>query len=348
MILTLIEEAVSQGTRRHKACEILGIDRRTEQRWRQHGGRIDQRRGRRRPANKLSTEERKRLLETVNQPEYRNLSPRQIVPMLADQGIYIASESTMYRVLRQEKQLMHRGRTRPKTRRPSNTHLATGPNQVWSWDITYLRTKVRGCFLYAYLVTDVWSRKIVGWQIHDNESADHASMLIVSSCHAENVGDNELVLHADNGGPMKAATMLATLERLGVSPSFSRPRVSDDNAFCEALFRTLKYCPSYPQGGRFEEMTQAKLWMTRFVHWYNHIHLHSAIRYVTPAQRHTGNDKKILRQRTLVYQQARERTPERWRSETTRNWQPIQEVWLNKRNLRPGLPDKITNMRQLN
>ncbi|MGH7654736.1 MAG: transposase, partial [Gemmatimonadaceae bacterium] len=204
---------------------------------------------------------------------------------------------------------------------------ATGPDQVWSWDITYLKTPVRGLYCYLYLMLDIWSRKIVGWQVYDVESADCAAALFTDTCAAHRLDPRGIVLHADNGGPMKGATMLVTLERLGVLPSFNRPRVSNDNAFSESLFRTLKYRPEYP-AQPFADLAAARAWVGQFVHWYNTVHLHSAIRFVTPAARHAGRDTAQLRARQAVYAAARARHPARW-SRATRNWTPIPIVTLN-------------------
>ena len=212
---------------------------------------------------------------------------------------------------------------------------ATLANQVWSWDITYLPTAVRGQFYRLYMVMDIYSRKIVGWEVHGEELAAHAADLIDKTCRRERIAKDQLVLHADNGSPMKGATMLATLQRLGVVPSFSRPCVSDDNPYSEALFRTLKYTPAYPAGA-FADIAAARAWVDRFVTWYNHEHRHSAIRFVTPAQRHAGNDRILLAARTQVYQAARQRHPDRWRGRAVRNWQPVGAVWLNPDNVEPA------------
>ncbi|HSJ18334.1 MAG TPA: DDE-type integrase/transposase/recombinase, partial [Solirubrobacterales bacterium] len=242
MIRQLIDEAVAAGARRKAACEILGLTARTVERWADHDD--DRRCGPNTvPANKLSELERRKLITVATSPEFRDQSPKQIVPRLADRGEYLASESTFYRVLHAEDMQHHRARSRPPVARP-HEHTANAPWQVASWDITYLRSLVRGQFFYLYLVEDVWSRKILGWEVHAEESAELAAALVERI--RGDAGDIDLrgwVLHSDNGAPMKGATMLATLQRLGVVPSFSRPSVSDDNPFSEALFRTLKYCP---------------------------------------------------------------------------------------------------------
>ena len=324
----LVEEAVAGGARLSKACEVVGLPARTLQRW-VHSP-VDGRKGpRHAPANKLSQRERDQVVDVATSTEFRDMSPKQVVPLLADRGTYVASESTFYRVLHDEKLQHRRSRTRPPAKRPRE-HAADGPWQVASWDITYLRSHVRGQFFFLYLVVDVWSRKILGGDVHETESSERAAALVERvRVSAERELDG-WVLHSDNGGPMKGATMLATLQRLGVVPSFSRPRVSDDNPFAESLFRTLKYRPEYPVTG-FATLEDARRWVAAFVHWYNHEHQHSGIGFVTPADRHAGDDLEILDARRSVYERARRRHPERW-SRDTRSWSRPDIVVLNPEN----------------
>lgn len=332
MILELITEARAAGARLGPCCAILELDVRTVQRWLRQGpdGGEDRRHGpNSAPANKLPDAVREHIVELVTSPEFVDLAPHQIVPKLADMGIYIASESSFYRELRARKLDAHRGRARPATRRRPDEHTATAPNQVWCWDITYLRSPIDGAFFYLYLFLDVWSRKIVGWAVLAEESNEAAADLFTEICRMHGLDPAGLVLHSDNGGPMKGATMLATLQKLGVVPSFSRPSVSDDNAFVESLFRTAKYRPGFPSGC-FASLAAAREWVAAFVQWYNEEHQHSAIRFVTPAARHAGLDATILAHRHDVYQRARARNPERW-SGATRNWTPIHTVTLNPR-----------------
>lgn len=329
MILEHVDDARTAGARQAEAATLLGLDERTVQRWRAEGGGDDLRRGpRTEPKNKLTAQEREQVLETVNSPEFRDLPPKQIVPRLASRGEYVASEPTIYRILREEDQLRHRERSRPPTtRNKPDEVVSTGPNESWSWDITYLKSPVRGMFYYLYMVVDVWSRKIVAWEVHDAESSDNASSLLAAAYRREGVIRGSLVVHMDNGSPMKGATLLATLQRLGVAPSYSRPSVSNDNPYSESLFRTMKYRPAFPSGG-FESIEQAREWVAVFTHWYNNEHLHSAIRFVTPTDRHSGRELEVLERRKRVYEQARARHPERW-SGNVRNWEPIKEVLLN-------------------
>lgn len=288
----------------------------------------DQRRGpKKKPSNKLTAQEREKILKLSCSEEFRDKSPWQIVPALADRGEYVASEASFYRVLRQEKMLAHRLPSNPPRNERPKELIATLPNQVWSWDITYLRSDVIGMFFFLYLIVDIYSRKIVGWEVAERESSDRAAKLIMRTCSAEDVQKHQLFIHSDNGGPMKGATMLATLRKLGVVPSFSRPSVSDDNAFSEALFRTLKYRPFFPRKP-FTSVEEAEKWVEGFVHWYNNEHLHSGIKFVTPSSRHNLDDIKILEKRSAVYEKARAKNPERWQRKT-RDWNAVPFVSLN-------------------
>lgn len=329
MIVSAVEEAVAQGASRKEASDLVGVSGRTEQRWRKNRGGEDGRRGpKSTPKHALTAEERAKIIAIVTSKEFRNMSVRQIVPLLADtKKLYVASESTIYRVMHEAGLMTHREHSRPSKGSKPNCHVATGPCQVWSWDITYLLSPVCGVFFYLYLIVDIWSRRIMGWAVHTEESQEHAAALIAAAAKAAGVDAGTLVLHADNGGPMRGGTMLAMLRGLGITPSFSRPRVSDDNPFSEALFRTLKYVPNYPRRP-FENAGAARAWVERFACWYNGEHLHSGIGFVTPDARHRGQDAAQLAARRAVYERAREAHPSRW-SGATRRWGRPAEVTLN-------------------
>ena len=330
--LCLISEAVLSGARKKKACEILNISLRTIERWEKNLE--DRRRGpHTMPSNALTDAERTRILQVANSVEYANLPPCQIVPKLADKGTYIASESSFYRILKKEKLLTHRSRSNPRTHKKPDDLLATHANQLWSWDITYLKAAIKGTYYYLYLPMDIFSRMIVHWEVHERESADLAAGMIENAYLKNKIQKNQVILHSDNGGPMKGATMLATLQRLGIATSFSRPKVSNDNPYSESLFKTLKYCPAFPSRG-FADIDEAKKWVEKFVYWYNNIHFHSGINFVTPASRHTGSDNNILNKRSIVYKKAQLKNPNRW-SKKTRNWLRVDSVVLN-----PGKPLK--------
>lgn len=246
------------------------------------------------PSNKLSVKERARILRVVNEPRVAALPPTQIVPILADEGRYLASESTLYRILHEANQLSYRGRCRAPQHRTVPRHCATGPNQLYAWDITYLPGPIAAMFFFLYLVLDIYARKIVAHEVHAAESAEHAAQLIEQAVHREGVPKDVLVVHQDNGSPMKGSTYLAKLAELGIRPSYSRPGVGDDNAYAESLFRTCKYRPGFP--GAFATRDDARAWMLRFTRWYNEEHKHRNLKFVSPAQRHDGEDARILRQ----------------------------------------------------
>jgi transposase InsO family protein len=329
-----IKVAHKAGARLYKACAVAGIDVRTLQRWQGPDGDVagDKRPMAVRPApsHALDADERAKVLQVANEPRFADVPPARIVPILADEGVYVASESTFSRVLHAEGQVAHRGRAKaPRKIRPPTTHIATAPGQVWCWDMTYLPAEVAGKWFYLYLILDLYSRKIVGWEVHDADCADHAAHLVRRTALAEGIGANATkpILHGDNGATLKATTVLAMLHYLGVKPSYSRPRVSDDNAYAEALFRTAKYRPEFPTKG-FADIEAARVWGARFTHWYNFEHKHSGIQYVSPAQRHAGEDHAILAARHAVYCEARKRNPARW-SRRTRDWSATGPVTLN-------------------
>ncbi|KOY82313.1 IS3 family transposase [Lysinibacillus macroides] len=279
------------------------------------------------PKNKLAQEEKEKILTIVKQEEYADCPSIQIVPRLADQGTYIASESTFYRILREEKMQHYRGRSQKPERSIPESHLATASNQVWTWDIIWLRGPVKGLYYRLYLILDLFSRKVVGWKVWETEEAKHAETLVKKAVISEKIQGKPLVLHSDNGSLMKATTFLGLLERMGIQSSFSRPHVSNDNPYSEAMFRTLKYRPDFPHKG-FETLEKARQWAQQFVHWYNEIHLYSGLNFVTPVQCHTGEHISLLEKRKEVYEAAKEKHPERW-ARCTRNWAPNEQVTLN-------------------
>lgn len=325
-----ILEAQSTGARLALACAELGLSVRSFERWRQSGEiRSDGRplAIRPEPTHKLTPEERQRILDICHEPRFADLPPAQIVPQLADEGTYVASESSFYRVLRQARQQHHRGRSRTPVKTEPVRHIACGPNEIWSWDVTYLPSSVRGQFFYLYAVLDIFSRKLIAWEVHERESGDDAAALIERACWREQRRQQPLILHADNGAPQTSYTLKAKLESLGIRPSHSRPGVSDDNAHIEAWFRTCKYAASYPPNG-FATIEDARNWVLQFVNWYNHQHRHSGLAFVTPQERHNGSYRAVLEQRREVYRIAHEQHPLRWKRHI-RPWAVPDHVWLN-------------------
>ncbi len=331
-VIENINEAVAAGSRRSSACALVGLAQSTLRRW-QPKGETDVRRDQRSlatkptPSNKLSSQEQRHILSICNESEYSHLPPSQIVPQLADKGIYVASESSFYRVLKTHGQLKHRGRAKQKQSRTPTTHIAARPNAVWMWDITYLPTCTIGKHYYLYMVEDLYSRFGVHWEVHPIESGELGAQLMAQASLKVPSNYSRPTLHSDNGSPMKSFTMKAKLEALGIKPSYSRPRVSNDNAYIESMFRTVKYCPQWPSQG-FKSLDDARKWVAKFMQWYNEEHLHSAIRFVTPGQRYRGEDMALLAKREAVYQAAKAAKPSRW-SGNTRNWQPCGAVALN-------------------
>lgn len=331
-VIEVIDEAILSGARQFVACHEVGISERTLQRWRIEGSETKDKRPdaiRPEPHNKLTKAEELKIIQIINQTEHQNLPPSQIIPILADKGTYIASESTFYRVLKEHQQNNHRGKSKAPVKRNITTHQANGPNQVWMWDITWLPGAAKGIYYYLYLILDLYSRKIVGWEIWDRESSENASILVRKAVYSEHVLSNNtpLVLHSDNGSPMKGASLLTTLYELGVVTSNSRPRVSNDNAFIESFFKTVKYMPTFPYNG-FRSIDEARKWTSEFAKFYNNEHRHSALKFLTPSQRHNGLTDNIISNRNAVYEIAKAKHPERW-SRNTRNWFLDEIIYLN-------------------
>ncbi len=322
----LINEAVIDGARVKKACEVMDISFNTYLRWRS-GKTADLRKGAEKTVpRKLSEEERGQFYALANSSEYRDQTPGQIVASLLEKGTYYGSESTLYRVLRTKNALLSRTESRkPQKRTKPPALFATGPNQVWSWDITWLKTDVKGVYLYAYVIIDIFSRKIVGWSIEEIESSDLARVLFRRVIRT--LGVHPQFVHADNGGPMKGLSLVAFLMQLQVGLSFSRPRVSDDNPFIESFFKTVKYRVGYPKV--FTSISQAREWFSRFINWYNGEHRHSGIGYVTPQQKHSGEDIQLFRLRQQTLSLAAKKHPERF-VRGPRKIAPDREVWLNR------------------
>jgi len=279
-----------------------------------------------RVVRKLSPEDRKAIVTLCNSSEYRDLTPHQIVPLLLNEGCYLASASTFYRVLKERNMVHHRSNTRVKRKmsKPPERQ-ASKPNQVWCWDITWLPQMVLGLFFYAYVIIDIFDKSIVGWAIHDTESDSHSRDLFERVSIGQKICFESL--HSDNGGPMKGITLMALLAYLNVEVSFNRPRVSNDNPFIESLFRTIKYHVSYPL--RFKDIETARSWMADFVDWYNTCHLHSSIGYVTPQQMRSGEAQVIFARRNAAMALAKSDNPERWGSRKTKIWKSPEMVTLN-------------------
>jgi transposase InsO family protein len=287
----------------------------------------DRRKGSRRsPSHKLSEEERQEILDISCSDEFKDSNPYEIVAILLERGTYIASARTFYRVLKAEGKLQHRSnRKAPQRRTKPPERKATGPDQVYTWDITYLPTRVRGMFFYAYIIMDVWTREIVGWAIHTAESEEYARQLFLQIKRRKNL--KGVYLHSDNGNPMKASSFSVWLISLGMILSYSRPLVKNDNPFSEALFGTLKRSAGFPRA--FASIEAAREWLASFAVWYNNSHRHSGIGYVTPVQRRTGESTKLFEKRNDTLDRAWKEKPERFPKKGPKYWKEKRVVYLN-------------------
>ena len=320
-VLLFIHTACQQGCRKKIVCQYLGIDIRRIQRWKKDGV-IDKRKGSPRKVEKRLTEaEKDEIIETCTNERFRNLNPHEIVAILAEEGKYIASESSFYRTLHERNLMKHRRDEKKPTGSQQIEVVITEPHKQLSWDISYLKTTVKGKYFYLYMFIDIWNRKIIQWAIHEEESDKKAKELL------EDIGIKNYSLHSDNGGPMKSHLMKATLEKLGVLATFSRPYVSNDNAYSEALFKTVKLTAGYPKA--FDSIEEAREWMSKFVQWYNYEHKHSGIGYVTPQERLEGKDKIIFAKRNETYLSAYNTHPERW-SKPPKQWKHEEKVSLKR------------------
>ena len=326
-----MDNSVKYNLSKRKVCSITTISYRTFKRWIKSCDLIDLRRGNNSSSNRLSEDEEQQILDICTSPDYCDLSPNKIVPMLADENIYIASEASFYRVLRKHKLLSHRQKSKkPSKKSKPASHVATDSNQVWTWDITYLKTSVKGIFFYLYLIIDIYDRCITAYRIEEIQNSTLASEMVEDAILKRGANSKQLVLHSDNGGPMKGATMAITLDRLGVTKTFNRPSVSNDNSYSESIFKTLKYSFKHPFKA-FNSCEEARLWAEEFVEWYNYEHLHSGIKYVTPNQRFMKKDIEILKNRKKVYELAKRKNPKRWINKSIKNWDRTDVIYLNKR-----------------
>jgi putative transposase len=275
----------------------------------------------------LSPAEQAQVRELLNSARFQDLAPREVYAALLDEERYLCSISTMYRVLAAHAEVRER---RNQLRHPAYHKpelLATGPNQVWSWDITKLRGPSKGVYYYLYVIIDIYSRYVVGWLIAEVEAAELAEQLIAETCAKQGVQRAQLTLHADRGSPMIAKTVAILLADLGVAKSHSRPHVSNDNPYSEAQFKTLKYRPDYPD--RFGSVADARHWARSFFAWYNDQHHHSGLGLLTPAVVHTGRAETVRHKRQTVLRQAYHAHPERFTKGQPRPAKLPEAVWIN-------------------
>jgi putative transposase len=275
----------------------------------------------------LSDVERQEVLDLLHSQRFVDQAPAQVAAALLDEERYLCSARTMYRILDANEEVRER---RNQRRHPAYTRpelLATGPNQVWSWDITKLKGPRKWTYFYLYVILDIFSRQVVGWMVADCESANLAKKLIQEACDKQQIDRDQLILHSDRGSSMKSKAVALLLADLGVTKSHSRPYVSDDNPFSEAQFKTLKYRPGFPD--RFGCSQDAKAFCRDFFHWYNNVHYHSGLNWLTPATVHDGRTDRIVRRRQLALDRARQRHPERFVNARRKIAGPPDKVWIN-------------------
>ena len=275
----------------------------------------------------LSADEKAVVRATLNSTRFQDDAPREVYATLLDEGTYLCSVPTMYRILQENQEIRER---RDQLRHPTYAKpelLATAPNQVWTWDITKLLGPVKWVYFYLYVLLDLFSRFVVGWLIAERESTELAQALMAESCTRQAIPPHQLTIHADRGAPMIAKPLALLLADLGVTESHSRPHVSNDNPFSEAQFKTLKYQPDYPE--RFGSQADARTWTQRFFPWYNFEHRHSGIGWMTPAAVHYGQAAQLWQHRQAVLHQAYAAHPERFVKGLSQPPALPSAVWIN-------------------
>jgi len=324
------ELALSIGLK--QACAVLGLNRSGV--YRRRSGSVMPR-PRSSPAHALSISERAGVRATLNSERFMDQSPRQVYAALMDEGRSLCHWRTMYRVLAVYAEVRERRRLRrhPVYQKPEL--LATAPNQVWSWDITALRGPSKWTSFPLYVVLDIYSRCVVGWMIAEVETSELAGQLIAASAHKQAIEPDQLILHADNGAPMRGKALSQLLVDLGILKSHSRPHTSDDNPFSEAQFKTLKYRPDFP--ARFGDIEAARTWARAFFRWYNEEHYHSGLSLLTPASVHAGTAVLIQQQRQAVMATAYAQHPARFRRGYPQVKGAPVAVWINPPQSRESL-----------
>jgi len=281
----------------------------------------------RRVKHQLTQAEGEQVRDILNSERFMDKSPRQVYATLLDEGKYHCHWRTMYRVLAAYGEVRERRKQSQHPPRPKPELVARGINEIWSWDITWLPTLVKGRYFYLYVIIDMYSRYVVGWHLATVESAELAEQFIAQACARQGIEKEQLTLHADRGAPMRSKTVTALLQDLGVKKSHSRPRTSNDNAYSEAQFKTLKYRPDYP--GEFVDMEDARQWVRAFMRWYNQEHYHSGLSLLTPKVVHEGHSKQVCAQRQKVLDTAYQAHPERFKNGRPESKREPAEVWLN-------------------
>lgn len=320
-------ETLAQRVGIATACEALGVARASYYRYQARAHRPSTPTEPPRPALALSESERQQVLEVLNSPRFVDQAPYSVYATLLDEGQYLCSVRTMYRILAQADEVRER---RNQLQRPVYTKpelLATGPNQVWSWDITKLKGPAKWTYFHLYVILDIFSRYVVGWMLAGREAADLAKRLIADSCEKQAIDPAQLILHADRGSSMTSKPVAQLLADLGVTKTHSRPSVSNDNPYSEAQFKTLKYRPDFPE--RFGCIEHGRQHCQTFFHWYNTEHYHSGIALLTPQTVHYGLAGPVLAARAQTLQAAFVAHPERFKGRLPQPQALPKAVWIN-------------------
>ena len=319
--------SLSESVGKKAACNALIVPRATF--YRRYGKKeIDKDNQRPVPPLALSAEERQAVLDVAHEKRFWDSTPYQIFATLLDEGKYLGSVRTIYRILSQNNEVKERRNqvSRPHYQKPEL--LATEPNQVWSWDITKLKGPAKWTYFYLYVILDIYSRYVVGWMVAHRESAALAKRLIQETCEKQYIAEGQLCIHADRGSSMKSKVVANLLADLGVTKTHSRPYVSNDNPYSESQFKTLKYCPGFPE--RFGSIQDAREFCRKFFTWYNTVHKHSGIGLMTPEQVHYGQAQHILNHRAKVLESAFKEHEKRFKGKMPKPLPLPEAAWINK------------------
>jgi putative transposase len=329
----IVAESLAFDVNTRQACNALSIPRAGFYRWKNRNDKPDKVNIRPAPPLALSGEEDKRVMEILHSDRFVDMAPAEIHATLLDEGEYLCSPRTMYRKLEKHDEVRER---RNQLRHPVYSKpelIAKAPNQVWSWDITKLKGPVKWTYFHLYVIMDIFSRYVVGWMIASQELSYLAKELIKQTCEKQGVQRDQLIIHSDRGTSMTSKTVALLMTDLGVTKSLSRPHVSNDNPFSEAQFKTLKYRPEFPK--RFGCIGDARIFSQGLFSWYNNVHYHSGIGFLSPVDVHYGRSEQIIKERQAVLAAAYEKHPERFKGKLPHPTAMPEAVWINK-----PLPEK--------
>jgi len=323
-----VTESLSKEANIQQACAALAVPRASFYRWQDREENDEKKRQRAVPPLALSGKEEAAVLEILHEDRFVDQAPYEIYNALLDEGNYLCSVRTMYRILEKNKEVRERRNqlSHPQYQKPEL--LAGGPNEIWSWDITKLLGPAKWTYYYLYVIMDIFSRYVVGWMVAHRELSSLAQKLIGQSCQKQGIQPHQLTIHADRGSSMTSKPVAFLLSDLGVTKSHSRPHVSNDNPYSEAQFKTLKYRPEFPE--RFGCIEDSRSFCQGFFGWYNKEHYHSGIGFLTPEAFHYGRGEQIIKERQAVLMAAYEKHPRRFKGKMPKPMNLPDAVWINK------------------